>query len=106
MVSGGCVISGSEVLHSLLFSKVHVHSWAQVEDSVVLPHVDIGRHARIRRAVIDRGCRVPEGMTIGYDPDEDRRRFTVTPKGVVLVTPEMLGQYIHYVREPGGAPAR
>ncbi len=100
MVSGGCVISGSEVLHSLLFSKVYVHSWAKVEDSVILPAVDIGRHARIRRAVIDRGCRVPEGMTIGYDPDEDRRRFTVTPKGVVLVTPEMLGQYIHYVREP------
>lgn len=98
MVSGGCVISGAEVLHSLLFSKVTVHSWSHVEDSVLLPGVDVGRHCRIRRAVIDRGCKVPEGTVVGYDEAEDRRRFTVTPRGVVLITPEMLGQSIHYVR--------
>ncbi|TCO83518.1 glucose-1-phosphate adenylyltransferase [Plasticicumulans lactativorans] len=98
MVSGGCVISGSEVLHSLLFSKVYVHSYSRIEDSVLLPGVDVARHCRIRKAVVDRGCRIPTGMEIGFDAEADRRRFIVSPKGVVLVTPEMLGQALHYVR--------
>ncbi|HQU15049.1 MAG: glucose-1-phosphate adenylyltransferase [Chromatiales bacterium 21-64-14] len=98
MVSGGCLISGSTVRHSLLFSNVKVHSHALVEDSVVLPDVDIGCHARVRRAVIDRGCRIPEGMVIGEDPEEDAKRFYVSEKGVTLVIPEMLGQVRHYVR--------
>ena len=98
MVSGGCVISGATVRHSLLFSNVRVHSYAEVVDAVVLPNVDIGRHARIRRAVIDKGCRIPAGTVIGEDPDEDARRFHVTEGGVVLVTPDMLGQRLHYAR--------
>jgi len=98
MVSGGCVISGATVRHSLLFSNVRVHSYAEVSDSVVLPNVDIGRHARIRRAVIDKGCRIPPGTVIGEDLDEDARRFHVTEGGVVLVTPDMLGQRLHYAR--------
>ncbi len=98
MVSGGCVISGATVRHSLLFSNVRVHSYAEVVDAVVLPNVDIGRHARIRRAVIDKGCRIPPGTVIGEDPDEDARRFHVTEGGVVLVTPDMLGQRLHYAR--------
>jgi glucose-1-phosphate adenylyltransferase len=63
---------------------------------VVFPQVDIGRHCRIRRAVIDRRCMVPPGTVIGYDHAEDVRRFNVSSKGVVLVTPEMLGQKVHH----------
>lgn len=95
LVSGGDIISGALVRRSLLFSRVFVHSWASVEDAVILPNVDIGRHAKIRRAVIDKNCKIPPGMEIGYDLDADRRRFRVTEKGIVLVTPEMLGQNIH-----------
>lgn len=100
MVSGGDVISGALVRRSLLFSRVFVHSWAHVEDAVILPNVDIGRHAKIRRAVIDKNCKIPAGMEIGYDLDADRRRFRVTDQGIVLVTPEMLGQNIHHPGRP------
>jgi len=96
MVSGGCVISGAQLKRSLLFSNVKVHSYAKLEESVVLPDVDIARRARIKRAILDRGCAIPEGMVIGEDHDEDRRRgFRVSDKGIVLVTPDMLGQSIH-----------
>lgn len=98
MVSGGCVISGAHLRGSLLFSNVKVHSFALVEDSVVLPEVEVGRHARIRKAIVDRGCRIPEGLVIGENLEEDRKRFRVTDKGVVLVTPEMLHQHPHIVR--------
>ncbi len=98
MVSGGCVISGATVRRSLLFSNCKVHSWAYVEESVLLPEVDVGRHARIRKAVVDRGCRIPDGMVIGENRVEDASRFRVTDKGVVLVTPEMLGQSLHHQR--------
>ncbi len=98
MVSGGCIISGATVRHSLLFSNVLVNSYAQVQDSVVLPNVEVGRYCRITRAVIDKGCRIPEGTVIGEDPAEDARRFYVSPGGVVVVTPEMLGTGERYVR--------
>jgi glucose-1-phosphate adenylyltransferase len=98
MVSGGCIISGGQLRRSLLFSSVHVHSRALIEDSVVLPNADIGRKSVVRRAVIDKHCRLPPGTQVGVDPNEDRRRFHVTPGGVTLVTPEMLGQVVHHVR--------
>jgi glucose-1-phosphate adenylyltransferase len=98
LVSGGDIISGALVRHSLLFSRVHVHSYAQIEDSVILPDVDIGRRAKLRRVVMDKHCRVPEGLTIGYDIEADRRRFHVSENGVTLVTPEMLGQQAHHIR--------
>src|SRR5210317_1447031 len=99
MVAGGCVISGSIVRGSLLFSDCYVHSYSEVTDSVVLPDVDIGEHCRINRAIIDRGCKIPEGTTIGVDHDADRERgFRVTRKGITLVTPDMLGQQLHYTR--------
>jgi glucose-1-phosphate adenylyltransferase len=98
MVSGGCIISGSVVRNSLLFSNVRVHSYSTIRDSVVLPDVEIGRNCRIGRAVIDRGCLVPEGTVIGEDPEQDARRFYVSKKGVTLVTPEMLNQERHHVR--------
>jgi len=98
MVSGGCVISGAHVKHSLLFSNVRVDSWSQLENAVVLTDVQIERNCRIRNVVIDKGCRIPEGTVIGEDPVVDAERFFVTPGGVVLVTPEMLGQELHHVR--------
>jgi glucose-1-phosphate adenylyltransferase len=98
LVSGGNIISGATVRRSLLFSRVFIHSWAEVEDAVILPKVEIGRGAKIRRAVIDKNCKVPENMVIGYDLEEDRKRFHVTEKGITLVTPEMLGQRIHHIR--------
>ena len=98
MVSGGCVISGSRIRHSLLFSDVKVHSFCEVVDSVVLPEVVIHRHCRLKRTVIDKGCQIPAGTVIGEDPQEDARRFYVSPAGVVLVTAEMLGQDLHHVR--------
>jgi glucose-1-phosphate adenylyltransferase len=92
LVSGGCIVSGAEVKRSLLFSGVRVHSWASVSDAVVLPGVEVGRRAVLRRCVIDKGARIPDGMQIGVDLEEDRRRFYVSPGGIVLVTSEMLGQ--------------
>lgn len=92
VVSAGCVISGAAVINSLLFSNVKVHSFSTVKDSVLLPEVKVGRHCRISRAVIDRGCDLPEGTVIGEDREADAKRFRVTPNGITLVTPEMLGQ--------------
>lgn len=98
MVSGGTIISGALVRRCMLFTRVRVHSFSLVEDSVILPSVEIGRNCVVRRAVIDRGCRLPEGMRIGLDPEQDRARFHVSEGGVVLVTPEMLGQGMRRVR--------
>ena len=98
MVSGGCIISGATVRHSLLFSNVRVHSYSKIEDSVILPDVTVGENCVIKRAVIDKGCVIPDGMQIGVDPAKDRDRFNVSPKGIVLVVPEMLGQELHHVR--------
>ena len=99
MVSGGCVISGAVVRHSLLFSNVRVNSYANVQDSVILPDVDIGRYCRIRRAVIDRFCQLAEGTTIGFDAEADRRAgYYVTESGITLVSPDMLGQDVNHIR--------
>jgi glucose-1-phosphate adenylyltransferase len=98
LVSGGCIISGSCVKRSLLFSDVRVNSYSLIEDSVILPKVDIGRYVTIRRAVIDKGCKIPDGTQIGVNPEEDRKRFYVSEKGITLVTPDMLGQSIHQAR--------
>ena len=92
MVAGGCIVSGAVVRHSLLFSQVHIQSFSEVADSVIYPDVQIGQNCRIHRALIDRGCRIPDGTHVGIDPEEDRKRFHVSPGGVVLITPEMLGQ--------------
>jgi glucose-1-phosphate adenylyltransferase len=95
MVSSGCIISGSSVRKSLLFSNVRVHSYSVIEEAVVLPDVEIRRHCKLRKVIIDRGCVIPEGTVIGYSHDDDiRRGFRVTAKGVTLVTREMLGQTV------------
>lgn len=98
MVSGGCVISGSTIRHSLLFSSVRVEEGSVVEDSVVLPDVSIGPGCRIKKAVIDKGCVIPANTVVGEDLEEDKKHFTVSEDGVVLLTPDMLGQDLHYVR--------
>jgi glucose-1-phosphate adenylyltransferase len=92
VVSAGCVISGSTVVDSLLFSNVRVHSYGSVSASVLLPEVEVGRHCRIHRAIIDQGCRILAGTVIGEDRAADAARFRVTRNGVVLVTAAMLGQ--------------
>jgi len=97
MLSGGCLITGSIVRHSVLFSNVRIHSFSELEDSVVLPNVEIRRGCRIKRCVIDKGARIPENTVIGEDPVEDAKRFYVSENGIVLVTPEMLGQNMHSV---------
>ncbi len=92
LVSGGCIISGATVRRSLLYSNVKVHSFSNVEDSVLLPNVDIGRNVKIRRAVVDKDCIIPDGLVVGYNSVEDAKRFRVTANGITLITPSMLGQ--------------
>jgi len=85
IISNGCIISGGSVKRSVLSPKVMVHSYAEVEDSILLEGVDIGRHAKIRKAIIDKDVQIPPGMGIGYHLDEDAKRFTVTGPGIVVV---------------------
>ncbi len=89
MVSGGCIVSGT-VRRSVLFSSVRVHSHAVLEGCLLLPEVQIGRGARLTKVVVDRSCKIPDGMVIGEDPAEDARRFLVSERGVTLVTGAML----------------
>ena len=90
LVSGGCIISGAALRDTLLFTGVHVHSWAKLDGAVVLPEVDIGRDARLSRVVIDRGVRIPAGLVIGEDTTLDAKRFRRTDQGICLVTQPML----------------
>ncbi|SFR03632.1 glucose-1-phosphate adenylyltransferase [Poseidonocella sedimentorum] len=90
MVAGGCVISGTEVRESLLFTQVHTNSYAMLEEAVVLPYVNVGRHARLTKVVIDRGVEIPEGMVVGEDPEEDAKFFRVSEGGVTLITAPMV----------------
>ncbi len=90
LVSGGCIVSGATVRRSILFSKVRVAEASLVEDSVILPNVQIGRRVVLRRAIVDKGCVLPDGFRAGLNADEDRARFHVSPRGVVLITPDML----------------
>ena len=90
IVSGGCIVSGSQVTNSVLFSSVRVHSYCEIDQAVILPDVTIGRGARLKKVVIDRRCHIPEGLVVGEDPAEDARRFERTDSGVVLITREML----------------
>jgi glucose-1-phosphate adenylyltransferase len=98
MVSGGCIISGARVRNSVLFSSVEVNSFTDIESVVALPEVTIGQHCKIKRAIIDKGCEIPDGTEIGINPEQDKKKYYVSPKGTVLVIPEMLGQEIHHVR--------
>jgi len=98
MVAGGCVISGALVKHSMIFSNVRVNSFSTVEDSVILPEVVIGRNCDINKAIVEKGCLIPEGTVIGRNRADDEKRFHISSGGVILVTPDMLGQERHLVR--------
>jgi glucose-1-phosphate adenylyltransferase len=86
IISSGCIVSGSEVRGSVLCPNVRVHSYCHIERSILMPGVRVGRHSRIRNAIIDRDVLIPRGAVIGYHPDEDRRRHTVSDGGIVVVT--------------------
>ena len=90
LVSGGCIVSGSEVRQSLLFTGVHTHSYSSVDQAVLLPYAQIGRHARLRRVVIDRGVIIPDGLVVGEDAAHDAARFRRSAKGVCLITQPMI----------------
>lgn len=98
LVSGGCLISGSSVDDSVLFSDVRVHSYCDISGSVILPKVTVNRNVVLKNVVIDRGCNIPEGMQIGVNLAEDKKRFYVSEKGITLVTPDMLGQDLYRVK--------
>ena len=90
MVSGGCIVSGSKLRNSLLFTGVTMHSFSKVESAVVLPYVSIGRSARLTKVVIDRGVKIPPGLVVGEDPEFDAKRFRRSEKGVCLITQPMI----------------
>jgi glucose-1-phosphate adenylyltransferase len=91
MVSGGCIISG-QLNRSLLFSKCRVHSYSQVDWSVLLPEVEVGRRARLTRTIVDHGCKIPDGMVVGEDPALDAQRFHRSENGITLITRDMLAR--------------
>jgi glucose-1-phosphate adenylyltransferase len=90
LVSGGCIVSGSFLRQSLLFTGVHVHSYARVEQAVILPDADIGRGARLRNVIVERGVKIPPGLVVGEDPVEDAARFRRTDRGICLITTPMI----------------
>lgn len=97
MVSGGCIVSGAHVEHSLLFSNVHVQQGSEILNSVILPDVSIGQNCKIQNAVIDRGCEIPDGTEIGHNLADDKKNYRVSAKGVILATPESFGKKLHRV---------
>lgn len=98
LISGGCIISGASITQSVIFSNVHVHSYSMIQDSVIMPNVEISRHVKLNRVVVDTDTRIPEGVEIGFDVELDRKRFYVSEKGITLVTAEMLGQSKNRIR--------
>jgi glucose-1-phosphate adenylyltransferase len=90
LVSGGCIISGAAIRRSLLFTGVHVHSFAKIENAVMMPYVEAARGARLKNVVIDRGVRIPEGLVVGEDPERDAQRFRRTEQGICLITQPMI----------------
>jgi glucose-1-phosphate adenylyltransferase len=90
LVSGGCIISGSEVWRSLLFTGVKLKSYSRIENAVVLPEVEIDRSVHLSKVIIDRGVRIPSGLVVGEDPELDAKRFRRTASGVCLITQPMI----------------
>jgi glucose-1-phosphate adenylyltransferase len=85
LICGGAIVSGGRIERSIVSPKVRINSYARVDDSVLMDGVDVGRSARVRRAIVDKGVRIPPGCVIGEDLERDRKRFTVTPKGIVVI---------------------
>ncbi|MBN3038421.1 MAG: glucose-1-phosphate adenylyltransferase [Candidatus Omnitrophica bacterium] len=85
LIASGCIISGGSIKHSILFPAVRINSFSEVYDSIIMEGTDVGRYAKIKKAIIDKNCQISRGATIGYDLDEDRKKFTVTDSGIVVV---------------------
>ncbi len=98
MVAGGCIVSGSDIRRSMLFSGVRIHSYSTVEDSIVLPNVQIGRNCILKKCIIDKNCVIAECTQFGIDPVEDRKRFRVSPSGITLISRAMIGQDVNPIR--------
>jgi glucose-1-phosphate adenylyltransferase len=98
LVSGGCIISGATVRRSVLFSNVRVQDYSDIEDCVILPNVEIGNNVTLRRAIVEKRCKLPDGFVAGVDAEADRKRFHVTERGVTVIVPEGLGQRVHHLR--------
>ena len=90
MVSGGCIVSGTEVRNSVLYTMVHSNSYAVLDHSILFPYAYVSRHARLTKCIVDRGVYIPEGLVVGEDPEEDKKWFRVTDEGVTLITQDML----------------
>lgn len=95
LVSGGCLVSGSCVTNSVLFSDVHVEDYSLIRNSIILPKVNIGKNVILNNVILDTNCVVPDNTRIGVDLENDAKQFHVTAKGIVLVTPHMLGQDLY-----------
>lgn len=91
VIGSGCVIGAAGIVRSVLAAEVQVQHRAQIEESVLLPAVEVGRGVCLRRCIVEQGCRLPPGLSAGFDPAADRRRFHVTPRGITVITPGMLG---------------
>jgi glucose-1-phosphate adenylyltransferase len=85
IISQGSIVSGGRVKNSILSPEVRVNSYSDVEECILMNGVDVGRRARLRRVIVDKNVRIPPGVEIGYNPEEDRRRFSVTDDGVVVI---------------------
>ena len=90
LVSGGCIVSGASLRRTLLFTGVRVNSFSQVEEAVIMPHVEIGRNSILKKVVIDRGVVIPDGLVVGEDPVADAKRFRRTESGICLITKPMI----------------
>ena len=98
--SGGCIISGAGIKRSVVFFASTVASYSFVKNSVILPKVTIGEHCRISNAIIDKGCVIPDGTVIGENLKKDAEKFRITPGGIRLVTPAMMGQNLYELEDP------
>jgi glucose-1-phosphate adenylyltransferase len=105
IVGSGAILSGGRIERTIAFHTVSVHSRADVRDAVLFPQVDVGRDARLRRCIVDKGVRIPPGEVIGEDPDDDRRRFTVSEGGVVVVSRDHYDQHDEFDRSPSDRDA-
>ena len=90
LVSGGCIVSGAGIRRTLLFTGVRLNSYSRLDEAVVLPYVEVGRNASLKRCVIDRGVHIPDGLVVGEDPELDQKRFRVSEGGIVLITQPMI----------------
>ncbi len=90
LVSGGCIVSGTELRRSLLFTGVRTNSWSRIDEAVILPYVQVGRHVRLKKVVVDRSVVIPDGLVVGDDPELDASRFRRTDRGVCLITQPMI----------------